>query len=436
MNTTSHLPASFLVLPETGDRSVAGLYAKIRKIALRQLLAHPSSGFSPSFRRTLEATRRVLARIAKDHPAVLLEAIGHPDVQTPLLVADVPQAVTGHEPEALLKQALPPLMAILAHLAPKGVVPETILFDLPLDVLPDAIGHRLLRFDPPARGLLVDPLGLELNLASEEKVRLPPAPALPAPTPGLTAERPFHRLHDQLPRLEFALYDSNPLSMYEAHPDKWGNAISLGDKPLEHWLGAFHEALEIIRVALPEWFEELKASTRRFVPVGYLPERHLSASYREAPGIAYLTLCDEPITIAEAIVHETQHTKINLLSWLDPVVRNGMTAWTKSPVRPDLRPLWGVLLAVHAFVPVAAMYERLDRMKHPVAQRERFPRRWAEILRGNDNGMQAVLEVADPTDVGKRLIDEMVALHRRLMAQAPPPPPEFGAANKETLPDS
>lgn len=427
------VPTSFLVVPDQGDRSVLALQRKVRKIALTQLLTYPIGKLSSPVRRSLAPIRRILATLAKTHPKLLMEAIAHPDVQTPLLVLDVSPHLDDADPDALFSAALPALLGFLAHRS--RLIPEAMLWDLPLDHLPDAVGHRLFRFDPPARGVLADPLGLEFNLHDETKLRAPTAPAAPDAVDSLTVERPFHRISPDLPRLELSLYDSNPLSMFEAHPDKDGNAISLGDKPLEDWLAAFREALELIRVTLPTWYEEIKTSMRRLVPVGYLPERHLSATYREAPGIAYLTLCDTPLTIAEAIIHETQHTKVNLLSWVDPVVHNAHTCWTESPVRPDLRPLWGVLLAVHAFVPVAAMHHRLAELDHPVTHTERFPRRRAEVMAGNHTGMQAVLGSAEPSAAGKKLIDEMNHLHEWLRAKAPPPPAGMDIP-PDILPDS
>lgn len=421
MSAVTDVPEAFLVLPREGDRTIAALHAKVRAIALRRLLRHPTAGMDRSLRRVLVDTRKVLAAMGASHKAVLMEAVGHPDVLTPLLVAEL--GLEDYEPAALIGRAITPLMAGVAQLAPKGTVPEALVHDLPLAELSDAWGHRRFTFDPPARGLLLDPLGLELNLADETKVRLPRGAAMPASVQGMAVDRPFHPLHEDLPRLELSLYDSNPLSMYEAHPDKEGNAISLGDKPLEGWVAAFREALDMIRVTLPGWYAELKTSMRRLVPVGYLPERHLSASYREAPGVAYLTLCDDPMTIAEAIIHETQHTKVNLLSWVDPIVHNAHTCWTQSPVRPDLRPLWGVLLAVHAFVPVSMMHKRLADMGHPCTEGPRFPRRRHEVLVGNRRGMDAVLGNADPSAPGRRLIDEMDAVLRMLEEAAPPPPP-------------
>ena len=118
--------------------------------------------------------------------------------------------------------------------------------------------------------------------------------------------------------------------------------IDLGGRSPAQWVEALGAALSLVEQALPGWMAELPVSLRRIIPVGWEPERHLSASYREAPGLCYLTLHPDPLTLAEAIVHETQHGKLGVLLHLDPVLHNGRTTWTQSPVRPDLRPLMGV----------------------------------------------------------------------------------------------
>lgn len=415
------LPSAFLVLPTEKEKTIPTLNRKVRTLALRQLLTFPVARVSTAMRECLLPTRRVLKHLLSHHPALLMEVMGNPDVLNPLLVLAVGEEFTKQTPDSLLERCLPPLLASLAHLSKRGGVSEAIIFDRAVGTLHDALGYRSVHFDPPARGLLVDPLGLEVNLRDESKRRITVGASEPS-HPDITLHRPFHRLHKALPKLQFSTIDSNPLSMFEAHPDKEGNAISLGDKPLKQWLETLHEALELIRLTLPGWFDELRHSMRRLIPVGYLPERHLSASYREAPGLAYLTLCDNPLTMAEAIIHETQHTKANLLSWIDPILHNAHTCWTESPVRPDLRPLWGVFLAVHAFVPVAALHERLAEMDHPITHTERFPRRRAEVLAGNNTGMNAVLGSAEATPSGDRLIKQMNHLHRRLVDVAPPPP--------------
>ena len=179
---------------------------------------------------------------------------------------------------------------------------------------------------------------------------------------------------------------------------------------MEAWGTALGEALALIDL-LPSWRGELDALGVRLLPVGFEPERHLSASYREAPGIVYLTLHPSRLTLAEALVHECQHGKLNLLTWLDPVLKNGQTTWTPSPVRPDLRPLMGVLLAAHAFVPVAALHAALEESDHPLAKTPTFGRRKAEVLSGNARALEILDRLADPTPTGRRVLDALHALH-------------------------
>ena len=49
-----------------------------------------------------------------------------------------------------------------------------------------------------------------------------------------------------------------------------------------------------------------------------------------------MTLHPDALVMAEALVHETQHGKLHTLMRLDPVLVNGDTHWTSSPVRPRI----------------------------------------------------------------------------------------------------
>jgi len=208
-----------------------------------------------------------------------------------------------------------------------------------------------------------------------------------------------------------ARVDNNPLAEVEAHPDKQGNALDLGGRTEQEWVRALNGALDLIGDALPALRSELDLTLARVVPVGCDDEVHLSASYREAPGTVYMTLHPDPVTMAAALVHETQHGKLNALTWTDPVLRNGHDVWTESPVRPDLRPLMGVLLAVHAFAPVGALMRRLKDMGHSVAADPGFDRRLAEVLEANARCLDTLREKADPTPVGAALLRDLESLH-------------------------
>jgi HEXXH motif-containing protein len=204
-----------------------------------------------------------------------------------------------------------------------------------------------------------------------------------------------------------ALADNNPLAMEEAHPDKEGNAIDLGGQPIEVWVAALREALGIIREHLPDLGGEIDLYVQQIVPVGFDDHRHLSASYQEAIGTIYMTLHPSVMTMAEAVIHEFSHNKINALCELSGVLENAWSPLYTSPVRPDPRPLHGVLLAVHAFLPVARLYEKMIEAGHPRAQSEDFGRRFSQIRRTNREGAEVVLTNGRPTEVGRAVLDEI-----------------------------
>lgn len=221
------------------------------------------------------------------------------------------------------------------------------------------------------------------------------------------------------PGIEFSLHDANPLAMLEAHPEKAGNAVDLAGHSVDEWLTSLRHALDVIDDVIPEWAAELPLALQRVVPVGYDAEKHLSASYREAPGLIYLTLHPDPLTLTEAIVHEVQHGKLNLLTWADPVLENAFTTWTKSPVRPDLRPIMGVLLAAHAFVPVAALHLALAEYAHPISETGQFAERRRQVLVGNTSALALLREHAVPTERGRKVIEDLTALHLAILAATP-----------------
>ena len=388
----------FLTIPAPNDATLRSVRRKVQLLATRRLLTQPGSAIAP--------LQSGLLSLLERKPDDVLEAVGGVDVLSPLLM--LIGAVRA--PEACLADAVPPLLVALSR---KGC--SSLRWDAPVARVVDARGGRVFEFDPPAEALTLDGGSLVARLASGRALRLfPDTPDVPD---GVRVRRPFHSLTNDHPVLNVSEIDTNPLAMLEDHPEKSGNAVDLGGRSAGEWVDAVRAALELVRAGLPTWYAEL--ALERIVPVGYDAERHSSASYREAPGLAYLSLHPDPLTLAEVIVHETQHGKLNLLSWLDPVLRNARTCWTESPVRPDPRPLMGVLLAAHAFVPVAALHRALAEAGHPLAAGERFERRRAEVLASNEQGLRTLRELADPTPTGRRVLDALEELHAELVTAAP-----------------
>ena len=243
--------------------------------------------------------------------------------------------------------------------------------------------------------VLVDPhRGIHLRLAGAKQVTF----GRTIVVDGQTQEPERGAFHDIDGDIVLCTIDNNPLRDLEAHPDKDGNAMNLGGRRVQAWVATLREALAIVERTLPDFRAEIDLLLQHVVPVGFDAESHLSASYRESLGTIYVSLHPNPLTMAEAIIHEVSHNKLNALLELDPLLRNGYTETYTSPVRPDPRPLMGVLLAVHAFQPVARMLEQLD---DPALER-----RFDQVRAQNREGV-SVLEAADPTPVGAGLLDEI-----------------------------
>jgi len=390
------LPPTLITLP-AGDRTISSLRSKLSLVVARSVLSGSPEGLSPDRALAFRNLQRMLQAELRRDPARVRRALLNPDALPGLLCL-----VSGGWPAAeAIDEAVPHLLGAL------GTLPEALIWPGPVRRLlaPSEHGPVALELPTPARSLLIDPSGLAIETESgREDLTVGDDRWVPAGAP--------------LGGGVLALRDTNPLFALEAHPDKEGNALDLGGREVSEWCQELDAALQIVATALPDWAAELPMVLQRAVPVGFEPQRHLSASYREAPGRIYLTLHPSRLTLAEAIVHECQHGKLNLLTWLDPVLRNGHTHWTPSPVRPDLRPLMGVLLAVHAFVPVSALHRRMVEAGHALADGPVFARRQREVLAGNERGLRIVEEAMDPTPTGARLIAELRALHDCLVAAA------------------
>ncbi len=256
-------------------------------------------------------------------------------------------------------------------------------------------GARALHFSPGSLHIEGSTGGITVDLA---------AVARGEEIANLQVQRPYHPIVGDM---MFAVADDNPRASYGAEPGEPGNPIDLGDHPVEEWLGALRAALAPIERHTPELWSELTLYIQQMLPAGYHAVTHRSASYRESIGAIYLTLHPSPMTLTEALIHEFSHNKLHALFELDPVIRNPPSARYRSPVRPDLRPLRGVLLAVHAFLPVAYLYERMIAEGHPLTRSPYFAERFAQIRGINREAASVVLAHAQPTAVGEVLIDEI-----------------------------
>jgi HEXXH motif-containing protein len=357
-------PITDITIPEPGSTTAREILSLALRRLLRDTLDLPRTA-PPSARPEALALRTMLERAAKTAPGPLFAALRRPTISALVRSLRPVRAL----PDAVRDALFVELVAGLRHdLSGAGVD------------LPDAPGRRV----PPRVLSLLDHTATDTRSGA--------------------VSRPYHPIAKDL---VLALADNNPLAMEEAHPDKEGNALDLGGRPAEEWTATLRDALALVEAHLPDLAAEIHLFVQQIVPVGHDEHRHLSASYQEAIGTVYMTLHPSLMTMTEALIHEFSHNKINALFELDDLLENAWSPLYTSPVRPDPRPLHGVLLAVHAFLPVARLYEKMTEAAHPRAATEDFQRRFLQIRKTNREGADVVLTNARPTPVGRPVLDEI-----------------------------
>lgn len=401
MATRRVAPPRDLTIPESGSVTARGVLSGAITRLLSELPA-VGRGFatSPEMRTDLATFHALCRALATKHPGALPSLLR----RTP--IATLVRALR-HQPSEALASELVGL--VYFELARVGALEAPLVQHRPPKRLVSLGGRVVVSMTEAPQSIAYANDKITVKLPSEAVElhlgELAEKPAGFAANHGsVRVVKPYHDIESDI---VLALSDNNPLAMFEAHPDKQGNAIELGGKTADEWTSVLRDALKLVETFLPDLRREMDLFVQQIVPVGYDAEKHLSASYQEAIGTIYMSLHPSLMTMTEALIHEFSHNKINALFELDDVLENAFSPLYTSPVRPDPRPLHGVLLAVHAFLPVARLYERMIESGHPLAQNPAFLARFARIRQINAEGADVVLGNGRPTEMGKPLLEEI-----------------------------
>jgi HEXXH motif-containing protein len=403
---------------EADARAFRGAYARYLASCVRAFMNLGSQ--LPETQRESHARVAALVQRAQaiDEP-LLLHCFASPTVGTPLHCAALRETLP--EFQARIDDAVAGIMPhLLFELALHGLLENGEAWDYeggPPRLASLAVGGVIV---PPeaSTGLVFSSSCIVAFAGGSEIAQLPLDPegirtACDGPD-GFRFEPRYHVVADVT---HLATIDHNPIAAFEAHPNKSGNAVDLGDRPEAEWIATLTDAFALVEKFLPGTFAEMRLALQEIVPVGYDDQRHLSASYREAVGTAYLTLHPNVMTMTEAVVHEFQHNKLNVASYETDFLENAFEPLYPSPVRPDPRPLWGILLAVHAFLPVAELYRRMRDGGHPLASQSGFDERLSDIDLKNHEGMEMLRAHARFTAPGRALFGDLEALEQRHLAE-------------------
>lgn len=409
---TAPLDLSDITLPRQGTTTVRAVLNAYLREAVRTWATLPPGFLTPATRTSYAQSVQWANELLRRDPRPLVAALRSPTVGALLW----PLSREAHEEGdrgAFDRWTWEATLLVAFELALSGALPPAglrfVAAGRPWPALRHVGANLVVRPAPSVRELVVR-AGRVTFVTAEGTTDLDPR----APGDGpWTITRPYHRIVDGV---VLALEDNNPLSHFEAHPDKQGNALDLGGKSIDDWLAALRGSFALVDEYLPVLGEEMRLVLRLIVPVGWHEQKHLSASYKEAIGTVYMTLHPNPMTMVEALIHEFQHNKLNTALHLDPLLHNAFSPLYSSPVRPDPRPLHGVVLAVHAFQPVAKLYEVMAAQRHPWSEHAAWSKRFRDIIRMDRAGAGTVLENAQATPVGEGLFREMRALDEHLGA--------------------
>ena len=142
--------------------------------------------------------------------------------------------------------------------------------------------------------------------------------------------------------------------------DSWAAADTVSpedEATMAREIVAYCRAIERIRRCLPDTLEWISAATAVIVPMrnpGLDVVR--SGSQATVPGLVWTDLCGGNSQILETVVHETAHNHLYTAEAEAPLVDPDHQGRYASPLRPEPRPLRGIMLACHALAYMTAAF--------------------------------------------------------------------------------
>ncbi|HEX5120262.1 MAG TPA: HEXXH motif-containing putative peptide modification protein [Pseudonocardiaceae bacterium] len=145
--------------------------------------------------------------------------------------------------------------------------------------------------------------------------------------------------------------DTDPYREFdEARPPHESSSIEL----LE-WRKLLDEAWDTLVHRHPRWAREIGAGVSVVTPAVH---NRTSSGFSSAGAIGAIALPagQSVLELAETLVHEFQHSKLNAVARLVDLVEDDTGGRFYAPWRPDPRPLSGMLHGIYAFVSVAEFW--------------------------------------------------------------------------------
>lgn len=121
----------------------------------------------------------------------------------------------------------------------------------------------------------------------------------------------------------------------------------------------FDEALQLLAAYVPQYSQWVERVVTEIIVTKCPSNVSQSGSWREAPGTLQVSWSTDPVTVAEALVHEASHQYAYQVYRVSPLDNGSDTQLYFSPAAKRERPIERILFAYHAFANIVLFYEEL-----------------------------------------------------------------------------
>ncbi|MBO0995915.1 aKG-HExxH-type peptide beta-hydroxylase [Bacillus sp. SD088] len=169
-------------------------------------------------------------------------------------------------------------------------------------------------------------------------------------------------------------------------------------EPKSTELTGLKNAIESIKCVWPEEFEILNTLLKIIVPIKGRVVGHSTSCFT---GTIFIQIYDNYADTAENLIHEVNHLLLDVVLMKTPLTTNKETSLFKSPWRPDLRPITGILHGTYVYYQIANYYDRLRCQDSEVIPR------FKTIVSKLSDGYNSLLEYGEFTDEGTSTMNRL-----------------------------
>jgi hypothetical protein len=202
-----------------------------------------------------------------------------------------------------------------------------------------------------------------------------------------------------------------------SHPNHDVNSVNslFWDVTEDEWFRLYEESFRLLKAIDPGFFSELSHLLKKVVPYWISIDSHNSCSHQNIIGNIYASYpiwFENPeIAVMEALIHEYNHNKMNLIMRFDHLINNDRQTNYYSPYRPDARHIHGIYLWLHAMVAVYYIMLRCFR-ENIISKKSTFYYKTIVYVLKNQLAINTLNRYGKFTPLWEEIFEDMKGVHK------------------------